>query len=112
MTTRPTDMLYIFSQQTVDATSDIYYLDFTSNKCVVSAWGEWDGASLILQVGTVPTLDNTTTWITITDRLDIPFAFTTNITKTLTEYVNGQPIRGVLSDSGASTNINCTVQVI
>lgn len=108
----PTDMIYIFSQQTTNATSNVYYLELTSNKAVLTAWGEWDGASLIIQVGTVPTLDSTTTWITVTDRLNIPFVFTTNTTITLTEYVYGQPIRGVLSNAGASTNINCTLQVI
>lgn len=105
-------MLYIFRQQTTNATSDTYYLDFTSNKAVVTVWGNWDGASFSLQVGTVPTIDNTTTWITVVDRLNTPFTFSSNTTITLTEYVYGQPIRGVLSSAGAATSVNCTIQVI
>lgn len=108
----PTDMLYIFDQQTTDATSDTLYLNLTSNKAAVTAWGTWDGASLTIQVGTVPTLDNVITWITVNDRLNNQFVFADNTTITLTEYVYGQPIRGVLSGSGASTNVNCTIQVI
>lgn len=108
----PTDMIYIFNQQTTSATSTVAYLDLTSNKAALTAWGTWDGATMTIEVGTVPTLDSVTTWITVTDRLNIPFVFTSNTTITLTEYVFGQPIRGVITNAGASTNLNCTIQVI
>lgn len=106
------EIIYIFNQETTNATSDTYYLNFTSNKTVVTAWGTWDGATLTLQVGTVPTLDNTITWMTITDRLNLPFEFTENNNITLTEYVNGQPIRGIITNAGAGTVLNCIIQVI
>ena len=107
-----TEIIYIFNQQTTNATSSNQYLDLTSNKAVVSAWGTWGGAQLQLQVGTIPTLDNVTTWVTIRDRFNIPFTFTENITITLTEYVNNQPIRGIITNASGSTVINCIIQVI
>lgn len=108
----PKDMIYILSQQTTDVTTNTFYLDLSSSKAVVTVWGTWDGASIVIQVGTVPTLDGNTTWITVTDRLNIPFNFTEDTTITFTEFVYSQPLRAVLTNAGASTNLNCTLQVI
>lgn len=107
-----TEMLYIFQQETSNTTSEIQLLNFTDNKAVVTVWGTWDGATLTLEVGTIPTLDSAITWMVINDRLNIPFEFTENNHITLTEFVNGQPIRGIITNAGASTVLNCVIQVI
>lgn len=106
------EIIYIFQEQTTNITTARQLMNFTSNKVQVSIWGTWDGASVRLEVETVPTLSNTTNWIVINDRLNIPFVFTEDITVTLTEYVYGMPIRGVIENAGAGTNLNCVLQVI
>jgi len=108
----PYEMLYLLQQQTTNVTTSPLLLNLSSNKAAMTIWGTWNGATVTIQVGTVPNIDSTVTWITVRDRLNVIYNFTQNMTITLTEYVNGQYIRAVLTGAGASTNLNCVLQVI
>lgn len=108
----PSEMLYLLQQQTTNTTTDGLKLNVTSSKAVVTFWGVWDGAEVKLQVNTVPSIDNVYTWIDVKDLSNAFLQFTEDQTVTLKDYVKGQSIRAVVTNAGASTSINCTLQVI
>lgn len=105
------DPIFVFQAQTTNATTSPLYLNY-ANKVVVQSWGTWDGATLVLEEGIITGTNDSPTWVVITDKLNIPFEFTENATLTLTDFIYNQPIRGVITNAGGSTSLNCTLQVI
>jgi len=108
----PSEMLYLLQQQTTDITTDGLKLNVTSSKAVITIWGIWDNAKVKLQVNTVPSIDGAYTWIDVRDLGNEFTDFGEDQTVTIKDYIKGQSIRAVLTYAGASTNINCTLQVI
>jgi hypothetical protein len=109
----PFEMLYLLQQQTTDTTTSGLKLNVTSSRAVITIWGNWDTNTKIkLQVNTVPNIDNIYTWIDVKDLGNSFTDFTEDQTVTIRDYVKGQSIRAVVTDSGAATSINCTLQVI
>ncbi len=104
--------IYILQNQTSNITTDPIQLNLGTNKASVMVWGTWDGANVILQSRTIPDTTSAVAWITIVDRLNLPFVFTEDTQITLTEFVYNQYVRAVVSNNGASTNLNCTIQVV
>jgi hypothetical protein len=105
------DLITIFNAQTTNISGNPIVLNLGSDKAVITAWGTWGGATLQLQVGTIPDSGGNISWITITDRFNVAFSFTTNTQITMVEFVAQQLIRGVITNAGVSTSINCILQV-
>lgn len=108
----PSEMLYLLQQQTTNITTEGLKLNVTSARAVITLWGTWDGATITLQVNTIPSIDGVYTWIDVKDLGNADTAFSEDQTVTIKDYVKGQSIRAVLADAGASTSLNCTLQVI
>lgn len=108
----PLEMIYLLKQQTSNITTDPIKMNFSSPEVSLQIWGTWDGASVSLEVSTVPSIDSVTSWITIRDWSNTFVSFEYDQTVTLKEYIKGQSIRAVLTNAGANTSINCTLQAI
>lgn len=104
--------IYILQNQISNITTDPVQLNFGSNTSSVMAWGTWDGAEVVLQTRTIPDTNDNVAWITIVDRFNIPFTFTEDTQITLTEYVYTQYVRAVVTNAGAGTDINLTIQAV
>lgn len=112
MTTYPSDMLYIFSQQTTNATSDTFLLDFSTKTASLIAYGTWDGASMYFEVGTPPTITGSVVWVQVRNNSRTPIFIVDNEPISLGDYVFGRPFRGVITNAGPSTSLNCILQVV
>jgi hypothetical protein len=112
MTNYATDALYIFQNQTTNTTSQTFYLDFTGKSASLIAYGTWDGASMYFQIATPPTITGTPVWVTVRNLSRASLIITDDEPISLAEYVIGRPFRGVIINSGASTSLNCIIQVI
>lgn len=105
-------MLYLLQQQTTNVTTDPIKMNFSSPQVVIQIWGTWDDATVRFEVSTVPSIDGNYSWIAIRDWANSFEEFYRDQTVTLKEYIKGQYIRAILENAGASTSINCTLQVI
>lgn len=104
--------IYLLQNQTSNVTTAAQHLNLGNDSAVIDVWGTWDGATVTIQTSTIPDSNGAVTWITVTDRFNVDFSFTDNTQITLTEFVYNQDIRAVVTNAGASTDLNCTLRPI
>lgn len=103
--------IQLLNAQTTNVTTSGVQLNYGKSSACVEVWGTWNGATVTLQIATQP-VSGVTTWITIADRFNIAFNFTADTSIALVDFVYNQYVRAVVTNAGASTNLNCIIRPI
>ena len=103
-------IINLFAAQTTDTTTNAVVMPF--NTGVVTIWGTWNGATVKLQTA-VP--GSTSTFVDVMDMNGNTALFNaggtnTDVQVTITDMIYDKLIRAVIANSGASTNLNATIE--
>lgn len=102
---------YLFTNQTTDGTSIEGSLEIGGNReAIVQCYGTWDGANIIIQNRAYNNVPTNAPWLQLNDLSGNPFAFTSNGQQSIGGISQNEPVRAVLSNAGASTNLTVVVR--
>lgn len=98
-----------FRAQTANGSSDPQIIDFPDTRGEFKIWGVWDGAEVVMETQT-PADFGPVEWLTVNDVSRNPVVFTENESINVRDFVFGEKIRLTLTNAGANTEINATLE--
>lgn len=96
---------YVFQNQTTDGASDSVVLNY-DNVVLAQGFGTWGGATIVLQT----LAPDNTTWISVPDLTGSAITMVADSQFSISDFVQNQSFRAVLSGASGSTNLTLTIQ--
>jgi hypothetical protein len=98
----------LFQNQTVNATSAVFVVNYPNERGVIKASGIFGGATIMIQ--NIAPSTSPAVWINVPDLTGNTVGFTTNGQAIMGGIVQGESVRAVLTGATGTTNITVTLE--
>lgn len=101
-------MIIFFEHRKHNGVSETHNFFFPQQKGRLKMWGNWDGATLELQVRNPPQFNEV--WLPCFDSFGVQNKHIDNISTPLSDFIPNVPMRVELTNAGVNTNLFCTIE--
>ena len=102
--------VFLFTNQTTSANSTAFAIPYSNKLAVVKVWGTFDGANIKFQT-LAPHTTASPVWIDVPDNTGVLLTFSVNGQRALQYLIQNEQVRAVLSNAGASTTLNASLEM-
>ncbi len=100
---------FLFENQTTNGNSAPVSVNYSNKVAIVKFWGTFDGAYVTLQ--TLAPQTNPEVWLDVPDLAGDELTFESNGQRTMQDLVQNEQVRAVLSNAGAGTTVNVSMEI-